>query len=189
MKGNSTPSAENEGVGCTVGPPDLSKLVSDYFWRVNTDTGYREHVRRKDNLIVTREKLMPAELQKSVSQPKQEKIMTEQLAAATGEPETQPVKGSQLTIIGEPFKLGKRKAVPVRCSCGSELNVDFSNLKLGNVKSCGHLRRGSGKNGAQKKAKRKPETAATETAEVQPLRSKRAYTRKRITTQPEKRAA
>jgi hypothetical protein len=40
---------ENEAsydVGCKVGPPDLSQLVSEYYWRVNHETGYREHVRR-----------------------------------------------------------------------------------------------------------------------------------------------
>lgn len=39
--------------------PDLRPILADYFWRTNEKTGYREHVRRSDGLVVHRERLEP----------------------------------------------------------------------------------------------------------------------------------
>ena len=136
-------SINSEQIGGKAGPPDLSPLVTDYYWRVNIETGYREHVRRRDGFVVNRVRITPAKSHHSVSQPTQEDAMDEtdkQQSTDSG-----PEKFGEVTVTGDARGYGGRERKAVTCSCGYKTSAPYDDLQSGALTFCGSGERHPGR--------------------------------------------
>ena len=136
-------SINSEQIGGKAGPPDLSGLVTDYFWRVNRERGYREHVRRSDGRVVTRERLRAAEALKTKSQATEENAMDEtnkQQSTDSG-----PEKFGEFIVTGDARGYGGRERKAVTCSCGYKTTAPYDDLQSGALTFCGSSERHPGR--------------------------------------------
>ncbi len=144
--------------------PDVAPLLADYFWRTNQATGFREHVRRSDGLVVHRERLSNRTSQEAG---RMREATKERVKMLIGE------RSGTLEIIALAGQHPTSQAVmvTVRCDCGVELGPFLAyditghrkkshlNCPLKESKSKGKRRRLRLGNGMTKGRKGKPKPA------------------------------
>lgn len=115
--------------------PDLSHFSTECFWRTNLETGYREHVRKRDGFVFNRIRLTPQQFARAKA------------AEPRKEPKMNQKKSGGVNLTGQRFGLlvsegkGERSGYEkVLCDCGVRKEVLRSSLTLGRTKSCGHKR-------------------------------------------------